>query len=267
MADDSASPRQVHRLHLEVLGSERSLALPMRDGPCNATELLPPARAIAHAVVETATAQARARGQTVSCGPACGACCRQLVPISLIEARALAAAIDALPSDERAAKRARFEDAVRRLEAAGLLARGGERPRVALVGEGSTPAEAWRDVSTRYFAAQIPCPLLEQESCSMHADRPLVCREYNVVSPPERCARLDGGAETLPRPLHLGEALAEVARELEPHEAFQIPLALCLEWADASPHAFETTYDADRLLEMLVGALAREDDATAGADS
>ena len=32
------------------------------------------------------------------------------------------------------------------------------------------------------------CPFLEEESCSIHPDRPLVCREYLVTSPAELCA-------------------------------------------------------------------------------
>jgi Fe-S-cluster containining protein len=34
----------------------------------------------------------------------------------------------------------------------------------------------------------MPCPFLEDESCSIHPDRPLVCREYLVTSPAELCA-------------------------------------------------------------------------------
>lgn len=266
MGDVLAVADAQHRLHLSLLGRDRTVLLPMLEGPARATDLLPAARAIAHAVVDVATEHARAEGRTVSCGPACGACCRQLVPISLIEARALASAVDALPPEERERKRRRFADAVRRMEDVGLLARDGKRPRVGLVGSGATEKERWLDVSTRYFAAQIACPVLDDESCSMHADRPVVCREYNVTSPPERCARLDGGAETLPRPVHVGEALAEVAQQLEGYEVFQIPLALAIEWADASPRAFEAAHDGERMLEALLGALSHEDGVESGSD-
>ena len=34
----------------------------------------------------------------------------------------------------------------------------------------------------------VPCPFLEDESCSIHPERPLVCREYLVTSPAALCA-------------------------------------------------------------------------------
>ena len=39
-----------------------------------------------------------------------------------------------------------------------------------------------------YFRLGIPCPFLEEESCSIHPDRPLSCREYLVTSAPIHCA-------------------------------------------------------------------------------
>ena len=45
-----------------------------------------------------------------------------------------------------------------------------------------------RSLGLRYFALGIPCPFLEAESCSIYTERPLVCREFLVSSPPENCA-------------------------------------------------------------------------------
>lgn len=39
----------------------------------------------------------------------------------------------------------------------------------------------------------VACPFLEKESCSIHRDRPLVCREYLVTSPPAACAEPGSG--------------------------------------------------------------------------
>ena len=33
----------------------------------------------------------------------------------------------------------------------------------------------------------MPAPFLEEESCSIHPDRPMACREYLVTSPAENC--------------------------------------------------------------------------------
>ncbi len=47
-----------------------------------------------------------------------------------------------------------------------------------------TPSRSAR----RYFHLGIACPFLEDESCSIHADRPISCREYLVTSPAVNCA-------------------------------------------------------------------------------
>lgn len=54
--------------------------------------------------------------------------------------------------------------------------------------------EARGQLGRDYFALGVPCPFLEDESCSIHPERPLVCREYLVTSPAEHCARPTPGA-------------------------------------------------------------------------
>ena len=41
-----------------------------------------------------------------------------------------------------------------------------------------------RILGREYFQLGIPCPFLEEESCSIYHDRPITCREYLVTSPP-----------------------------------------------------------------------------------
>jgi NADH:ubiquinone oxidoreductase subunit D len=54
---------------------------------------------------------ARASGATVSCKKGCGACCRQLVPVSEIEARQLKELVEQMPEPRRSEIWARFERA------------------------------------------------------------------------------------------------------------------------------------------------------------
>jgi hypothetical protein len=43
------------------------------------------------------------------------------------------------------------------------------------------------DFGLQYFNLVIPCPFLEDNSCSIYAERPLRCREYLVTSPAINC--------------------------------------------------------------------------------
>src|SRR5262249_20241959 len=120
------------------------------------------------------------KGKTISCKAGCGACCRQLVPISETEARRIADLVEELPEPRRAVVRQRFADARRRLEESGMLDK--------LLHHENWSDDAFRAIGIGYFNLGIPCPFLDDESCSIHPDRPITCREYLVTSPAENCA-------------------------------------------------------------------------------
>jgi Fe-S-cluster containining protein len=116
----------------------------------------------------------------ISCKKGCGACCRQLVPISPVEARHIARLVEHLPKPRQDEIRRRFAEARQKLQAAGLWQRLDERQ--------SWPETQVSDIGLEYFRQRIACPFLEDESCSIHPERPLACREYLVTSPAENCA-------------------------------------------------------------------------------
>lgn len=237
------------KIHLDVLGQTRELALRVRSGPARARDLLTMATEISRQVSEMAVAGAVAGGAQVTCKAGCAACCRHLVPISGIEARQLAEAVDGLPPRRRREVRRRFAEAVRRMEAIGLLDPLAARGRSTLRGAG------WDDVSGRYFAAQIACPLLEDEKCGLYEDRPLVCREYLVVTPAAWCAALDGRAQAVARPVRMSEVLAETGNEVAGVEFASVPLALALEWAEVHGAALAGQADGEAMFWALVGQI------------
>ncbi len=197
---------------------------PMRLG-----ELVPLVQSFGDAVAASAAKVAEEQGKKVSCTKGCGACCRQLVPIAEVEARRLAELVRELPEPRRTAVRARFAEARRRLEAAGLLEKLRHPDRWS-EGEGMS-------VGMNYFQQGIPCPFLEEESCGIYPDRPVVCREYLVSSAPEHCAQPT--AETvdrLPMPFKVWTALARfdgVSGGV--YSVRWVPLVLAPEWAEAHP--------------------------------
>ena len=176
-----------------------------------ATEIVPALQGLVNAVVAAAET-----GKTISCRKGCGACCRQLVPISRTEGERLLQLIEAMPAERRQVLTRRFDAAASAIEAAGLKERG-ERTD--------------RELSLAYFALRIPCPFLEDESCSIHAERPLVCREYLVTSPPELCA---GPSQEGVTPVAVPK-VSPAARRLQDDKDDWFPLALLMDWARTRP--------------------------------
>jgi len=191
--------------------------------------MLPVVHALANAVVDVAIKSVEEEGKAISCKKGCGACCRQLVPIAEIEARRLRDLVYDLPEPRRTEIRSRFAEAHRRLEAAGLWQKLSDR-------------EQWVEgefnrLGLEYFAQGVACPFLEEESCSIHTDRPVSCREYLVTSPATNCAK--PSAETVrivPMPAKVWTALARLDAPPAGSKFLRwVPLIQSLEWADAHP--------------------------------
>src|SRR5260370_34332825 len=89
-----------------------------------AVEIVPALQGLVNAVVEAAEA-----GKAVSCRKGCGACCRQLVPVSRTEGERLLQLVEAMPAERRAALAKRFAAAEAASDRAGLKGRGGSSGR------------------------------------------------------------------------------------------------------------------------------------------
>lgn len=204
------------RLKVGDLAIAHPLTVPNAAVP--ATAVLPALQGLVNEVVGAAEAGLADRRE-ISCRKGCGACCRQLVPISRTEGEALLALVEAMPRERRKAVRARFAAAEAAIARAGLAERAGRSD---------------RDLSVAYFALGVPCPFLEEESCSIHRDRPLVCREYLVTSPAELCAAgpAQDGVTPVPVP-----KLSLAARRLQDEADDWFPLAMLMAWSRTRPAA------------------------------
>lgn len=189
---------------LQLGGESLSISGTVPATECPVTDLIPLLLSLGEGVVAAASRQVPS-GKPISCGPGCGACCRQLVPISLSEAAYLRhEVLPNLPDDHRLRIKLRLADAASILRTSGLLGELQALP-------AQTDPARRQAVGLRYFLGGIPCPFLEQESCSIHPQRPLACREYLVVSPVPRCSRPDhGGIESVPIPNKPSHALIQL---------------------------------------------------------
>jgi len=197
-------------------------------GPRRLRQLLPLANALADAVTGMAEEVLEKRGEKISCKKGCAACCRSMVPISEVEARRIRELVEALPEPQRSQTLARFGEALRRLDEAGL--EGQLRSR-----------EQWSDLdNTRfqveYFRQGIACPFLEDETCTIYRDRPASCREFLVTSPPEKCAEpTNEEVRIVKLPFRTMSALARFDTGPADERIRWVPLVLALEWASEHP--------------------------------
>jgi Fe-S-cluster containining protein len=77
-----------------------------------------------------------------------------------------------------------------------------------------------------YFRLRIACPFLEDESCSIHPERPLVCRQHLVTSPSKQCS--NPVPENITRVVlgaNVSDALKRIERR-DPSQSQAVPLTL-----------------------------------------
>ena len=99
IADGQASATADVRM--TVAGRPVHLRLTVPTAPAPVGDLLPLYHGLANLVVGIAEEQVTANGEHISCRAGCGACCRQIVPISESEAHAVKKLVDNLPEQRR----------------------------------------------------------------------------------------------------------------------------------------------------------------------
>lgn len=194
-------------------------------GPMGLADLVPLALQLTDLLTGRAVKREAQAGRAVSCRAGCGACCRQMVPLSPPEAFYLMDMIDSFPAESRKTVLDRFDPIVAELERRDMI-------------EPLLASEYSDDIAMAsakvYFSMQQPCPFLVDESCSIHPHRPVACREFNVTSPAAWCAdAFENEVEKIHMPLPLSAPLARLTARLAGTDVRLIPLTLAPRWVAA----------------------------------
>lgn len=241
-------------LRLKFGGSEREIKLQLPQQPVTRLGLLPVLQDFDNQLVDLAAQESQRQGKMISCCAGCGACCRQLVPISEPEAFHLARVVEQMPEPRQSLVRQRFAEALQVFRQSGLLDR---IQRILETAEGSTRAE----LGLAYFRHAVACPFLEEESCSIYPDRPLGCREFLVSSPAENCLNPSPeGIDRVPLPGELSAAFYRFGPGGETQPPRWLPLILALDFAANLAAENATTEEVkipgDQLFQKLLGVAA-----------
>jgi Fe-S-cluster containining protein len=226
-------------------------------GQTNLTQILPVIQSLHSSFIDGISAQLAHAGRHISCRAGCASCCRQMVALNLFEAEALAAWIRTLPEYRQQELAQRFHQALLKLSAAGIIDR-------ILSQDWLIDGPASQQMSIDYFHQHVPCPFLENESCSIHPIRPLICREYLVTSPAELCADpATMQVQGVPMPLRFSRALHDIGAEIEQDKRGWIPLVFLFAWMKAGVHPGEAvTGTGPEVLYEFVKRLQTDEEAS-----
>ncbi|HKU96199.1 MAG TPA: YkgJ family cysteine cluster protein [Vineibacter sp.] len=214
------APTVTVSLQWQVGDTPLPLELSVPALPVEPQAILPALRKLVDEVVAFSVEALEGTDKTVTCTAGCAACCRQLISISDIEAYAIGAVIERMPETRRAHVTARFADAEQRLTAS--------MAPDAIIDALNGPDRAMFAIT--YFKYGVACPFLEDERCSIYANRPLVCREYLVHTPVERCLKVgEHGIGVVPIS-HASKALFRLSTIHDTRTQTRVPLSLLPYW-------------------------------------
>jgi Fe-S-cluster containining protein len=241
---------------VSIHGVPLKLKVTMPDYPVKPQVMLPIFQHLSNTFTDIAVKVVERKGEQISCKMGCGACCRQPVPLSEIEIYHIAALVENMPEPRRSVVKQRFEDAAYHFYKTGWFGRY----------ETCKDEEEFKLLAFEYFSQGIACPFLEEESCSIHKDRPIICREYLVTSPSELCANPSNeeiGRVELPMSATHGTCRVGRSKNLT-RKNFQI-MVFALLWAEQYPEPFAEKTGEEWLREFF-GVDAASDTANTQVD-
>jgi Fe-S-cluster containining protein len=174
-------------IRLTVKGYPLEMQMTVPAKPVKPQRMLPILQQMANSFVDVSVQEAASEGDSVSCKAGCGACCRQAVPISEVEIYQIAELVESMPEPRRSVIKQRFAEGVAHFKKVGWFDKMNSQFQSGKVLPSKEAAKKAIGVAMEYFFEGVPCPFLEDESCSIHPNRPVACREYLVTSPAENC--------------------------------------------------------------------------------
>ncbi len=209
---------------LNILEGRVSVEIDIEPGPQRLSVLAARLLELSSIAAEMGAGIAQKYGRTITCKGGCGCCCRQLVPLSPLEAVIIFEVTESLPIEQQEKVKAQFAAAHTILQKSELLP---VLSNASLAGDANQT-----EIARTYFDLGIACPFLQEESCSIYPMRPSRCREYLVISPPENCAvPYKKEVQRLPISVRLSQALTGACTSLigEPYRL--VPHITALDWA------------------------------------
>lgn len=173
---------------LRIGGEPLEMEMTVPANPVKPRRMLPIFQQMSNAFVELSVNAVTANGEEISCKAGCGACCSQPVPIAEVEAYHIAELVESMPAPRRIEIKERFQKSVEHFSRKKWF----DRMKACVSGYARNTDElkkAALALVMEYFYENVPCPFLENGSCSIYEARPLACREYLVTTPAENCSR------------------------------------------------------------------------------
>ncbi len=251
--DTPAFGRVTIKTDLPICSKTLHLKIDLPDCRLGLSDLVPLAYEICDKIVSTAVSQLALQGKTLSCRKGCCTCCSHLPALSEPEAFRLIEDTQRLPEGPRNRVLQGSAQMGRMLEDSGLH----EIIQTRYGGKVGTAEDA--EIIRQWWSrVHRPCPILQDNACSMYFSRPTVCREFLAVSDPALCS--SGQAETVKLPLNMYHVLGRFAGALENADDSTAKIILfpnLLRWYSANRSRAERSWRAPLMVNSFLSILCQ----------
>lgn len=243
-------------IKLSLGGQPLEMQMTVPAKPVKPQRMLPIFQQMTNSFIEIAENAVENSGDKISCQKGCAACCRQAIPLAEIEVYRIAEMVETLPEPRRTEIKNRFKTAWHHFFEIGWFER--------LENCVNVSQKECEKVILEYLYEDVPCPFLEDESCSIHLERPLTCREYMVTSPAENCDAPSAEKIRLVKlPVKSSEIVRQVTNSANLNKSINfVPLVLALEWvkrnADEFPEKTGEQWMADFFTNLTKSEIPKE---------
>jgi Fe-S-cluster containining protein len=204
------------------------------------SELVAPSQKVFDKIVDL-----ELKDKSITCRRGCGACCRQLIPLSIPEAFFLWDMITSLPRDEKAEIGRKFDAISQAMDHAGLSS-------------GSAHALKTKNIDQVYFKLGMPCPFLENEQCSIYEHRPLVCRDYYVESRADNCKNpYNQELKKIKIERNVGSLIAAYSFRLYNMPKIPVPLSRVPDWTKGHTALRAAKWPGAMMFQTIINGLNR----------
>lgn len=237
-------------LKLDIFGEMTTFCFRFKDEPATLLDIAQVAKSLSARIGRIVQGKVSESGFTIPCAPGCTACCRFLILLSTPEAIHLVEeVVMKMPMEQRKYIMQSCDEVGKRILE--------QLPKhLAPKNTANVSGSEIRSISNWYSTLQQPCPFLRNDSCTIYAERPIVCRDWLVTGTASQCQVSTVDAlMPVEMPIKLGDILRRVVGELEGATQKGIFLHDIFTWYEANRELRERRWPARTLIESFVEAI------------
>ena len=245
---------KANTLELNVFNTKVNIEIGVEKKQAKLADIVPLARTICTKICDVTIQNIISNGDQIPCCKGCSAlCCRYLVPLSVPEALRLKEEITEAPTHKRELIWKECLSASRYI----LYKKPPNKFKHQSVAASSDKSADLNPISNWYRSLNLDCPFLHENICTIYEQRPLACREHYVTGSACKFEEKNSAIKLLEMPIHISDALGQLASELEGKDIEAVILPLALMWCEKNKQRAMRTWPYAMMVERLIDIIKK----------